>query len=236
MKQTERVRVIDKRRVFDRGSEGLNHIIYFFMFEFPDGSRKEISKWITEHPKLSNEICELVLVNDMGILIYQILRNDIKLVGFERDGHAGETKLSFYDKIYKTNIRLIFMGIFAALYGLGLALAMTSFENTLAASLLFSLITAAIILSFYMPAIFIYFKLRCMPEKKERIKVLSTGEFFNAGDIAKRIFVFEFPDGSRKCFVINLKGNTDFPVLNDTGILTYRELGNQVKFVRFEKY
>jgi len=232
--QRERVKVTDKRWGIEWGNEGPDSLRYFFTFEFPDGSSKETSEWVALPTRLSNETAAITDVNDTGLLLYAERGKKIKLIGFERDNHTEETKLSLYDKLYNTKLSSAFYLFFAAFWGIGLARVMILF-NSPQAGLLFSLITAAIAMCFYSPSIYAYYKLKYMPEKKEKAKVLDAGEFSKRNCADQRIFVFEFPGGSRKCFMIPSKYGKALPVIDDTGTLIYKELGNQVSFVGFEK-
>lgn len=45
--------------------------------------------------------------------------------------------------------------------------------------------------------------------------------------------IFEFPDGSRKSFQIDL-GTDDLSVVNDTGIITYKERNGETLFISFD--
>lgn len=75
------------------------------------------------------------------------------------------------------------------------------------------------------------------PEKSEVVKVISKASNTGGSDVAivTTYFVsFEFPDGNRKNFSVNIaQYNTILE--NEVGLLTYKEHGNDLMFINFQR-
>jgi hypothetical protein len=229
--QKERVKVIDKRREIHEESENQPYILHFFTFEFPDGSRKDISirTRVTPH-----EIFDFTVVNDMGILTFQEWESWTEFIRFERNNYAGKTRRSIYDKIYKTKSGYALVAVIITILFIAASIAISalfSLDILLVGSLSLLLILSVLFILWLVP----YYKLKNMPVKKEHVKVLETREpYSNERGNNERISVFEFSDGSRKIFSFYLIDN-NLPVVNDMGTLTYKEWGYAKKFFSFEK-
>ena len=72
--KSEAVRVISKTSKTD-GSYAIVSTSYFVSFEFPDGTRKNVSVDVNQY----NSIAE----NEMGTLTYKEHKNDLMFIGFE---------------------------------------------------------------------------------------------------------------------------------------------------------
>ena len=56
----------------------------------------------------------------------------------------------------------------------------------------------------------------------------------HVNDITRRVLVFELPDKSRKSFHIRDIDTYSLALVDDTGILTYKEFKDEAVFVSFE--
>jgi len=247
-KQEGRVKVVDKRKEHFQ-SDGPDRITYFFTFEFSDNSRKEIS---APSEKKAGRGLSCTVVNDTGTLIYQELSDHTRFIDFERDNAIKEPELSLYDKLYNTyggswavsllHIILMFIpvmiAIFRSVYGNGELLGNIIDLGMIPTILIVLLLMAVSMAIVYSPQIVVFFRLKNMPEKNERVKVLESEQEFSGKNI-RTITVIEFSDGSRKIFKIRSRDKesetVDAIVANDTGVLTYKKLGNEVRFIGFKK-
>lgn len=149
--------------------------------------------------------------------------------------------MKLYNKLYKTRggwiflysiipVTIILTIIFVAIF-------------TLNAAVAFLIIPAAAVMyiSISIPPYIVRARLKATPERRERAKLLDKGQatsynyysFSENAYIRRRTFIFEFPDGSRKGFQAAL-GFIDLSVINDTGLLTYKERNGETLLIGFD--
>ena len=149
--------------------------------------------------------------------------------------------MNLYKKFYKTDGGRIFLRTIPPLIIVVLIIAITLF--TLNAAIIFLLFPALVLMHIVVaiPPRVVLSRLKATPEKRERVKLLDKGQFtaHNYYSHTRRIYIrrhtviFQFPDNSRKIFQIDFE--TDCPlVVNDTGILTYKERNSETLFVSFD--
>jgi len=222
-----------------------------FTFEFPDGSTESLFLR-SKHIRASG-MYDLSVAGDSGTLVYQELNSKMRLVDFENDNFTVNSKRSLYDKIHHTQggylfsvLTLTFSSI-ALLIGIMLTLGAfldESFNvNPYIFMMLLVFLPAALIGFICIPRLYVGLKLKGNPkeqlqvkEKQMRVKLIDKGNFGkHANDITRRVLVFELPDKARKSFHIRDSDIYNLALVNDTGILTYKERKDNAIFVNFER-
>ena len=86
-------------------------------------------------------------------------------------------------------------------------------------------------------------RIKDKPVRREWVKVLDKKQYSERSggrSFTKRVFTFEFPDGSSEDMKIRdshirPNGIFDLTVINDTGTLVYQELGYETRLIDFER-
>lgn len=225
-----------------------------FTFEFQDGSTKSL--FLRSKHMRASGMYDLSVAGDCGTLVYQELNNKMRLVDFENDNFTVNSKRSLYDKIHHTQGGHIFSVLAASLsvcpmlIGLMFAFAPLYDPSFFASSITYFIaitlllfLPAALISFIYIPRLYVRLKLRSSPEKQlqvkekqERVRLIDKGNFGkHANDITRRVLVFELPDKSRKSFHVRDADIYNLALVNDTGILTYKERKDEAVFISFER-
>ena len=225
-----------------------------FTFEFPDGGTKSL--FLRSKHMRASGMYDLSIAGDSGTLVYQELNGKMRLVDFENDNFTVNSKRSLYDKVHHTQGGHVFSVLAASLSVcpmlIGLMFAFVPLYDPsffaspityfIAITLLLFL-PAALIGFIYIPRLYVYLKLKGNPEKQlqvkeeqTQVKLIDKGNFGkHANDITRNVLVFELPDKSRKSFHVHDADIYNLALVNDTGILTYKERKDEAVFISFER-
>ena len=149
--------------------------------------------------------------------------------------------MKLYKKFYKTTGGWIFLCIILPIITVLLVIAIALLTLNSAISFLIFPALAVVYIGVFIPPQVVRSRLKATPEKRERVKLLDKGQstaynyfsYTRYAYIRRHTLIFEFPDGSRKSFQIAL-GTDDPSVVNDTGILTYKERNGETLLISFD--
>ena len=148
--------------------------------------------------------------------------------------------MKLYKKLYKTTGGWILLCTILPVLAVLLIIAIALLTLNPAISFLIFPALAIVYIGVFIPPQVVRSRLKAMPDKRERVKLLDKGQstayrydsHHRSLYIRKRTLLFEFPDGSRKSFQID--GDTDdLSVVNDSGIITYKECNGETLFISF---
>ena len=149
--------------------------------------------------------------------------------------------MKLYKKLYKTTGGWILLCTILPIITVLLIIALALLTLNSAISFLIFPALAVVYIGIFIPPQVVRSRLKAMPEKRERVKLLDKGQstaysYYSHRRrlyIRRRTLIFEFPDGSRKSFQIDL-GTDDLSVVNDTGIITYKERNGETLLISFD--